>query len=174
MRNNIKKGPFLFPVRDAADDDKVTLVPVSEEFYRETYRKVNRKRKRLQRNGECRCYGKMRWRCDGGCERCCYYIEKQPTLSLDAPVTDDENISLMDTIADDALLPEDVVADKELLVALFRELEKLDDSSRRICELMSLVSEREAAKQLGIPRSTFKYQWAKIQAMLREKLKDYR
>ena len=80
----------------------------------------------------------------------------------------------MDTIADDAPLPEDVIADKELLVALFRELEKLDERSRRICELMSLVSEREAAKQLGIPRSTFKYQWAKIQAMLREKLKDYR
>lgn len=174
MANKVKQGQYLFPARDAADDDKMTLVPVSEEFYRETYRKVNRKRKHLQRNGECRCYEKMRWRCDGGCERCCYYIEKQPTLSLDAPVTDDENISLMDTIADDTPLPEDVIADKELLVALFRELEKLDERSRRICELMSLVSEREAAKQLGIPRSTFKYQWAKIQAMLREKLKDYR
>ena len=53
-------------------------------------------------------------------------------------------------------------------------MDKLDERSRRICELMSMVSEREVAKQLGIPRSTLKYQWAKIQAMLQEKLKDYR
>ena len=174
MPNTVKRSTFLFPIRDAVDSDKVTLVPVPEEFYRETYRKINRKRKRLQRNGECRCYKKMRWKCDGGCERCCYYIEKQSTLSLDASVTDDENISLMDTIADDTPLPEDVIVDKELLDALFKALDKLDERSRRICELMSMVSEREVAKQLGIPRSTLKYQWAKIQAMLQEKLKDYR
>ena len=80
----------------------------------------------------------------------------------------------MDTIAGDAPRPEEIIADKDLLDALFKALDKMDERSRRICELMSLVSEREAAKQLGIPRSTFKYQWAKIQAMLREKLKDYR
>ena len=51
----------------------------------------------------------------------------------------DENIALIDIIADGGPLPEDIVADAELLSALLRELEQLSARERRILELASTV-----------------------------------
>ena len=174
MKNKVKKSTFLFPVRDAVDADKVTLVPVSEDFYMKAYREINSKRKRLQRCGACCCPRNFMWKCDGNCDRCSYHIPDPALLHLDAPVRMDENLSLMDTIAGDAACPEDIIADKELLDALIRELAQLDERERRMCALMSAVSEREAAKQMGVPRNTIAYQWAQLRARLAQKLKNYR
>ena len=80
----------------------------------------------------------------------------------------------MDTIADDAPRPEEIIADKELLDALIRELAQLDEREGRMCELMSAVSEREAAKQMGLPRNTLAYQWAKLREKLAKNLNEYR
>ena len=174
MKTNVKKSTYLFPVRDAVDADKVTLVPVPRDFYVKTSREINSKRKRLQRSGAC-CYPrKMMWKCDGDCDRCRYHIPDPAVLYLDVPVRVDENLSLMDTIAGDAACPEDIIADKELLSALLQELEQLDARERRMLELASTVSEREAAKQMGIPRNTFAYQWAKLRDKLAKNLNEYR
>ena len=54
MSNTVKKSTFLFPVRDAVDADKVTLVPVSRDFYIKATREINSKRKRLQRHAAVR------------------------------------------------------------------------------------------------------------------------
>ena len=174
MSNTVKKSTFLFPVRDAADVDKVTLVPVSRNFYIKATREINSKRKRLQRCGACCCPRQFLWKCDGDCDRCCYRISDPALLHLDAPVTMDENLSLMDTIAGDAPRPEEIIADKELLDALIRELAQLDERERRMCALMSAVSEREAAKQMGMPRNTLAYQWAKLRDKLARNLNEYR
>lgn len=174
MSNTVKKSTFLFPVRDAVDADKVTLVPVSKAFYMKATREINSKRKRLQRHGACCCPRKMLWKCDGDCDCCRYYIPDPALLHLDAPVTMDENLSLMDTIANDTPLPEEIIADKELLDALIRELAQLDERERRMCALMSAVSEREAAKQMGIPRNSLAYQWAKLRDKLAKNLNEYR
>ncbi len=174
MSNTVKKSTFLFPVRDAVDADKVTLVPVSRDFYIKATREINRKRKRLQRSGACRCPRNKMWKCDGDCDRCRYHVPDPLLLHLHAPSGVDENIALIDIIADGGPLPEDIVADAELLSALLRELEQLSARERRILELASTVSEREAAKQMGIPRNTFAYQWAQLRARLAQKLKPYR
>ncbi len=174
MPNNVKKSMFLFPIRDAVDADKVTLVPVSRDFYIKSTREINSKRKRLQRHGACSCSRKTMWKCDGDCDRCRYHIPDPALLHLDAPVTMDENLSLMDTIAGDVPQPEDIIADKELLDALIRELAQLDERERRMCELMSAVSEREAAKQMGLPRNTLAYRWAKLREKLAKNLNEYR
>lgn len=174
MSNKVKKSTFLFPVRDAVDDDKVTLVPVSKDFYVKAYREINSKRKRLQRSGACRCPRNKLWKCDGDCDRCCYHAPDPLLLHLHAPSAADENLSLIDIVADGGPLPEDIVADAELLSALLQELEQLDARERRMLELASTVSEREAAKQMGIPRNTFAYQWAQLRERLAQKLKDYR
>ena len=174
MSNTVKKSKYLFPVRDAVDADKVTLVPVPRDFYIEVSREINSKRKRLQRCGACCCPRKFLWKCDGDCDRCRYHIPDSAMLHLDALVTMDENLSLMDTIAGDAPLPEDIIADKELLDALIRELAQLNERERRMCALMSAVSEREAAKQMGMPRNTFAYQWAKLRDKLAKNLNEYR
>ena len=39
---------------------------------------------------------------------------------------------------------------------------------------MSAVSEREAAKQMGMPRNTLAYQWAKLRDKLAKNLNEYR
>lgn len=173
MKNNDKKTPLRFPVRDAVDVDKVMLVPVSKDFYVKAYREINRKRKRLQRSGACCCPRNKLWKCDGNCDLCRYHIPDPALLHLDAPVTMAENLSLMDTIADDASRPEEIIADKELLDALIRELAQLDERERRMCELMSTFSEREAAKQMGMPRNTLAYQWAKLRDKLARNLNEY-
>ena len=173
MSNKVKKSTFLFPVRDAVDADKVTLVPVSRNFHIKSTREIDRKRKRLQRCGACCCPRNFMWKCDGNCDRCRYHIPDPALLHLDAPIKMDENLSLMDTIADDAPRPEEIIADKELLDALIRELAQLDERERRMCELMSTFSEREAAKQMGMPRNTLAYQWAKLRDKLARSLNEY-
>lgn len=122
MKNNAKKTPLRFPIRDAVDADKVTLVPVSEDFYMKAYREINRKRKRLQWSGACRCPRNKLWKCDGDCDRCCYHAPDPLLFHLHAPSGVDENIALIDIVADGGPLPEDIVADAELLSALLREL----------------------------------------------------
>ncbi len=174
MSTKVKKHPYLFPLRDAADNDKVTLVPVSKDFYINAYREINRKRKHLQCIGECCCPRKMLWKCDGDCERCRYRIPEQPPLHLDAPIAGQDDISFGDTFEDDSLLPDDVITDKELLDALFRELAKLDDRSREMCEIMPTMSEREAAAKMNTPRNTLVYQWKTLKEKLRANLQDYR
>ena len=163
MSNTVKKSTFLFPVRDAVDADKVTLVPVSRDFYIKATREINSKRKRLQRHGACCCPRQFLWKCDGNCDLCRYRVPDPLLLHLHAPSGVDENIALID-----------IVADAELLSALLQELEQLDARERRMLELASTVSEREAAKQMGIPRNTFAYQWAQLRERLAQKLKDYR
>ena len=174
MSKKVKKTPLRFPVRDAVDADKVTLVPVLKDFYVKAYREINRKRKRLQRSGACRCPRNKMWKCDGDCDRCRYHVPDPLLLHLHAPSGVDENIALIDIIADGGPLPEDIVADAELLSALLQELEQLDERERRMCELVSTVSEREAAKQMGMPRNTLAYQWAKLREKLAKNLNEYR
>lgn len=174
MSTKVKKGQFLFPVRDATDADKVTLIPVSKNFYLTANREINRKRKAMQRSGECRCPFKWLWKCDGDCERCRYHITEDVPLALDAPTADTEDITLANTIANDAPLPETIMEDKELLDALYNELDALDPEGRLICKLLSCLSERDAAEEMGMSRSTFKRHWAKIKALLAERLYDFR
>lgn len=64
--------------------------------------------------------------------------------------------------------------DKDLLDALFRELEQLDERSRKMCEVMSTMSERDAAAEMNMSRNTLVYRWEKLKARLRAALEDYR
>lgn len=173
MSTQVKQSPYLYPVRDAVDNDKVKLVPVAKDFYIEASRKISRKRKKLQRSGECFCPKKYLWKCDGDCDRCRWHV-KDDSLILDAPCSEDACISLADTIVADAPLPEEVIEDKALLDALYRELAALDSKGRRTCELLSQMSEREAAEAMGLSRSSFKRYWAKLKVLLAERLGDYR
>lgn len=64
--------------------------------------------------------------------------------------------------------------DKELLDALYDELNRLDPGGRRICELiMAGKTEREIAADMGKSQSTINYQKNKVLSILREALKDF-
>ncbi len=82
-------------------------------------------------------------------------------------------MTIGDTIQDESPSPESIAIDHALLEMLYQELEELDPEGRRICELMMNCSEREAAAKLNMARSTFKYQWERVKAQLRDKLKGF-
>lgn len=164
---------FFYPVRDAQNPNKVRLEPIPEHIYHQIMPDIWRTRKRMQRSGQCTCLQSKLWTCDADCLVCPYHVAG-PNVSLDLPLDDAENLTLEDTISNEDSTPESIIADRVLLDALWEELDALDPEGRRICELLSRLSEREAAKAMGLKRSTFKRHWAKIKTLLAKKLNDFR
>ena len=164
MSNEAKK--YFIPVNGK-------LVEVSEELYRAYYRPIWNTRYHAQKNGECCCTKVQLWKCDGVCPGCPFNTAGKK-LSLETVIGDeDDDITLGDTLADDSPTIESIIIQKELLEALYEELDRLDPEGKRICELMMYHSERESADIMGMARSTFKRHWVKIRDELRNKLKDY-
>ena len=82
-------------------------------------------------------------------------------------------MTLGDTLTAGAPSPESIAADRELLQALYAELELLDLDGKRICQLiMAGMSEWEIAAAMGRRQPTVNYQKRKVLAALREALKD--
>ena len=127
-----------------------------------------------QKNGECRCTKAQLWKCDGVCPGCPFYAAGKK-VSIDTPIGGEEDeFTLGDTLADEAPSAESILMDKELLDALYDELNRLDPDGRRICELiMQGKTEREIAADMGKRQSTINYQKNKVFSILREALKDF-
>ena len=162
----------FYPVRDAENPSRVTLVPISEELYQELYPSIWQTQKRMQRLGRCVCPRAKLWACDADCPVCRYGAEGNQ-VSLDTPAGESEELTVGDTLMDDSPSPESIAFDHALLELLYQELDELDPEGRRICELLMNHSEREAAAGLNMARSTFKRQWEKVKSRLRGRLKDF-
>lgn len=149
-------------------------IEVSEEVYRAYYQPIWNTRYHAQKNGECRCTKAQLWKCDGVCPGCPFYAAGKK-VAIDTPIGgEDDELTLGDTLADDAATAESILMDKELLDALYDELHRLDPDGRRICELiMQGKAEREIAAEMGRLCSTINYQKNKALSILREALKDY-
>ena len=164
MSNEAQK--YFIPV-------KGELVEVSEELYRAYYRPIWNTRYHARKNGECCCTKAQLWKCDGVCPGCPFYTAGKK-VSLDTVIGgENDELTLGDTLEDDSQTIESIIIQKELLEALYEELDRLDPEGKRICELMMYHSERESAEIMGMARSTFKRHWAKIRDELRDKLRDY-
>ena len=120
------------------------------------------------------CTKAQLWKCDGVCPGCPFYVTGKK-VSIDTPIGgEDDELTLGDTLADDAPSAESILMDKELLDALYEELNRLDPDGRRICELiMQGKTEREIAADMGKRQSTINYQKNKVFSILREALKDF-
>ena len=149
------------------------LIEVTEEVYRAYYQPIWHTRYHAQKNGEYRCTKAQLWKCDGICPGCPYYAAGKK-VSIDTPIgAEDDDLTLGDTLTDEAPSPESIAADRELLQALYAELERLDPDGKRICQLiMAGMSEREIAAAMGRRQSTVNYQKRKVLAALREALED--
>lgn len=165
MQNNDKK--YFIPVDG-------TPIEVSEDVYRAYYQPIWNTRYHAQQNGECRCTKAQLWKCDGVCPGCPFYAAGKK-VSIDTPIGGEEDeLTLGDTQADDAPSAESILMDKELLDALYDELNRLDPDGRCICELiMQGKTEREIAADMGKRQSTINYQKNKVFSILREALKDF-
>lgn len=150
------------------------LIEVSEEVYRAYYQPIWKARKRAQRNGECRCPKAQLWKCDGVCPGCQFHTANR-TVSLDAPIAGADNeLTLGDVLTDGAPSLDSMIVEDELFVTLYQDLAHLTPEEQLICKLIATShSEREAAEILNMSRSAFKRRWTRIQAKLRDSLKDY-
>ncbi len=164
--------PRYYPVRDADNPSNVTLTSINEELYPSLYRPIWRTQKQMMNLGRCKCPKSMLWSCDADCA-ICKYVASGNQISLDVPIDDNGEIMLSDILADEAPSPEAVIIKQAEYEALHRELNKLEPEDRRICELITIYSERKAAEIIGIPRSTLKRRWAKIRKHLYEALIDF-
>lgn len=152
MQNNDKK--YFIPVDG-------TPIEVSEEVYRAYYQPIWNTRYHAQKNGECRCTKAQLWKCDGVCPGCPFYAAGKK-VSIDTPIGGEEDeLTLGDTLADDAPSAESILMDKGLLDALYDEL------------IMQGKTEREIAADMGKRQSTINYQKNKVFSILREALKDF-
>ena len=108
------------------------------------------------------------------CAECEFSCHPGNVVSIDSEIGDGSDACpLADAIPDGSIDIEETIMLTDLLKALYAELENLDPEGKRICELLMQHSEREAAVIMGMSRSAFKRHWAKIQAILQNKLKEY-
>lgn len=160
-----------YPLRDASNPYKVTLVEISEAQYRALYPEIWATQKREQHHHRCMCTRKHLWKCDGNCDLCEYHATGD-MLSLDVP-TEDGNANMYDAIPDTTPTMEDVLSDAMLLEQLIARFRELDPNADCIIELLGdELSDRKIAEQLGRKQRTFADQMKKIRAELR-KIRGY-
>lgn len=153
-----------------------TWVEVTKEQHDAYYRDIWATRKRAQYHGQCMCPKSKFWMCDGDCIACEFKAAGN-TLSLDYTFENKKGkeTSLLDTLESDDASATSIMEEAELLTVLYQRLQELDPDGRRICELiMQGKSEREAAEDMQMARSTFKRRWNVVKELLREQLKDNR
>ncbi len=169
MKNNESNNQYQIYLKSTK-----RWIPVSEEFQNKYYRNINAFRRKQQRHKRCVCPKNKWWLCNMDCETC-EFRKAGDQLSLEAEMTTDEGeTSLAETIEDPTADVEEAFMLIDTMDAIHRELELLDPDSKRICKLiMEGKSERESAKILGLPWSTYRRRWEQIKADLYIKLKDY-
>ena len=169
LENQSKKR--YYPLRDAENPFKVSLVEVTEAQYRALYPEIWATQKREQHHHRCMCPKKYIWKCDGNCELCEYQAAGD-MLSLYVP-TEDDNANMYDAIPDTAPTMEDVISDAILLETLITKFRELDPDADRIIEMLDdELSDRKIAEQLGRKQRTFADQMKRYRTEFR-KMRGY-
>lgn len=109
------------------------------------------------------------------CQTCPFCLGES-TLSIDAEmITDWHPTTLDETVPDKTADVEEILMKAELLDALHYELAALEPEGRKMCELfMEGKSERESAKIMAIPQTTYNRHWQKVKKLLNRKLGKYK
>ncbi len=164
MKNNAKENqPFIY------DRKTKTKIPVSREVRDAYYREAARIRMKEQDHGRCVCPQSKVWACDGDCLTCEYH-RSGDLASLDVPIGEDGEDTLLDMVPSEAPSIESVIADRDLLNRLFARLRELDPEADTIIAMWQdnyKVSDRAIAEALGRPQRTFADQMKKYRMELR-------
>lgn len=163
-RENKSKKRY-YPLRDASNPYKVTLVEISEAQYRALYPEIWATQKREQYHHRCRCPKKYIWKCDANCDLC-EYSAAGDRLSLDV-TTEDGNANMYDAIPDREPTMEDVIPDAILLKELIERFRELDPDADLIIEMFKEeLSDRKIAERLGRKQRIFADQMKRIRKEL--------
>lgn len=161
--SSIKKQRY-FPVRLNPDNPHdVTLQPVSEQEYFALSRPVWRKRKQMQKSGQCMCPQHLLWACDGECDLC-RHRAAGIELSLDKDLEDHGDHH--EAVGAD---PADIYADQQNLRQLLKRLEELCPDALQVGDTMTDgdgLSQRKAIEKLGLNRTTYRSQLEKAKKIL--------
>lgn len=164
MKNTAKENQSFIYIR--ATGEKVS---VTKEVRDEYYREAARVRMREQAHGRCVCPQSKVWACDGDCLTC-EYRRSGDLASLDVPIGEYGEDTLLDMVPSEAPAIESIVADRDLLDRLFARLRELDPDADTIIAMWmddDNVSDRAIAKALGRPQRTFADQMKKYRTELR-------
>ena len=144
---------------------------VPEEVYQEHIRFHDTYRHRMQDRGLCCCPRNKWWVYDADCLTC-EYRNADVIASLDAPIgEEDDDLVLMDTIADESVAVSELASDRIVLEQLFKRLADLMPEAADIGKLrMQGLSDEASAKSIGIPRTTF---LSRIKAAKKRLEKEY-
>lgn len=147
---------------------------VPEDVYQEHIRFHDTYRHRMQDRGLCSCPRSKWWVCDSDCLTC-EYRNADVIASLDAPIGEEEdNLTLMDTIADDSVAVSELAVDRVVLQQLFKRLADLMPEATDIGRLrMQGLSDEAIAKKIGIPRTTFLSRIKAAKKLLAQEYPDF-
>ena len=129
---------------------------VPEEVYQEHILFHDTYRHRMQDRGLCCCPRNKWWVCDADCLTC-EYRNADVIVSLDALIgEEDDDLILMDTIADESVAVSELASNRIVLEQLFKRLADLMPEAENIGKLrMQGLPDEAIAKAIGIPRTTF-------------------
>jgi DNA-directed RNA polymerase specialized sigma24 family protein len=156
------------------DKQTRTWFEVTPEQYEEYDRWRTRIRKREQYHKRCMCPRSKWWLCDGMCQDCEFHAPGD-TISLDAPVTneDGDEVTLADTLMDPDSLFVSAMCDREELSQLLARLDELMPEAREIGRLRQKGWTDEAiANALKVKRTTFLSRLKKAQEKLASEFPD--
>ncbi len=110
----------------------------------------------MQDRGLCCCPRNKWWGCDADCLTCEYRTQTLSHRWILPIGEEDDDLILMDTIADDSVAVSELAADRIVLEQLFKRLADLMPEAADIGKLrMQGLSDEAIAKSIGIPRTTF-------------------
>ena len=147
---------YYLIVHDPDSYDRIERVRVTKEIYQEFYRYVWRERKRHQRDGSCKCPQRFLWMCDADCDRCRYH--KPGTV-----LNNDQDI------ADDSRAVTDKINAQHDLSPVLQKISKQFPEAFKVGEMkVQGKTERQALRELEIPRSTYRSRIKKYRQQLLE------
>ena len=125
----------------------------------------------MQGRGLCCCPRNKWWVCDADCLTC-EYRNADVIASLDSPIgEDDDDLTLMDTIADDSVVVSELATDRIVLEQLFKRLADMMPEAENIGRLrLQGLSDEQISREIGIPRTTF---LSRIKAAKKQLEKEY-
>ena len=147
---------------------------VPEDVYQEHIRFHDTYRHRMQDRGLCSCPRSKWWTCDADCLTC-EYRNADVIASLDSPIGEEEDdLTLMDTIADDSVAVSELATDRIVLEQLFKRLADLMPEATDIGKLrLQGLSDEAIAKKIGIPRTTFLSRIKAVKKLLTQEYPDF-
>lgn len=147
---------------------------VPEDVYQEHIRFHDTYRHRMQDRGLCSCPRSKWWTCDADCLTC-EYRNADVIASLDSPIGEEEDdLTLMDTIADDSVAVSELATDRIVLEQLFKRLADLMPEATDIGKLrLQGLSDEAIAKKIGIPRTTFLSRIKAAKKLLAQEYPDF-